>query len=163
EDKLGNLWLWRRDTGLLRVSADLKVQPVPSTGSPIGVDARRLAIDPLDGTLWLGSFAGGVINLANGAVRASYSTADGLGKVAVTDLRVAADGSIWAATGGGLSRIRAGRIATLNARTGLPCDGVLASIADDEGSTWVYTVCGLVRIPGSDIDSWIAAVDQGKP
>src|SRR5262249_40593705 len=129
EDKQGNLWVAHRDAGLLRVSTDLQIQQVPwPDGSKIGEGFRRLAVDPVDGGLWLGSYSGGLIHLVDGAVRASYSTSEGLGKGSVNDIRVAPDGTVWAATDGGLTRIKAGRIATLNASQGLPCEGVIASI-----------------------------------
>jgi signal transduction histidine kinase/ligand-binding sensor domain-containing protein len=163
EDRQGNLWVAHRDAGLLRLSSDLKAQRVPWPNSGKAGPWWRIAIDPVDGSLWLGSFAGGVVQLVDGAVRASYSDADGLGKGSVYGVRVAADGTVWAATRGGLSRIRAGRIATLNGKNGLPCDAVLSSIEDGEGSTWIYTTCGLVRIARADIAAWIAAVEEGNP
>jgi len=148
--------------GLLRVSADLSVQPVKlNVGVRIG-DAWRLAADPVRGGLWLGLFSGGVAHFANGRIDASYSAKDGLGKGAVNDLRVAADGAIWVATNGGLSRIKDGRIATMTGRGGLPCDIVHASVADDAGAIWVYTACGLVRIARRDLDVWAAGLGQGK-
>src|SRR6185436_16615910 len=119
EDKEGNLWVAHRDMGLLRVSPGLNVQPVPW---PTNGRALRLVTDPIRGGLWIGSFSGGVVHWVDGAVRESYSAADGLGKGIVSDVRVAADGAVWVATEGGLSRIKAGRIATLNGSNGLPCD-----------------------------------------
>jgi signal transduction histidine kinase len=163
EDKQGNVWVAHRDAGLLRVSPDLKLQQVkwPNNGKP--GDWWRLAVDPLAGGLWLGSFAGGgVVHLVDGMVRASYSAADGLGSGEVNDIRITEDGTVWAATKSGLSRIKAGRIATLNHNSGLPCDGVIASLEDGDGSIWMTTGCGLVRIARQDLDAWIAAVDQGK-
>ncbi len=162
EDSTGNLWIAHRDMGLLRVWPDLTVQPVKlSVGAKTG-DAWRLAADPVRGGLWIGLFSGGVVHFADGRIDASYSAADGLGKGRVGDLHIAADGSVWAATDGGLSRIEGGRIATLTGKSGLPCDAVHASIEDDDGATWVYTACGLVRIARADLDAWSAAADRGK-
>jgi signal transduction histidine kinase/ligand-binding sensor domain-containing protein len=164
EDKQGNLLVAHRNAGLLRVSTDLHVQQIRApVGSPADAGEWRVAVDPVDGSLWLGLFSGGVIHVVDGAVRASFSAAEGLGKGFVNDLRVAADGSVWAATQGGLSRIKAGRVATINGSNGLPCDAVMSSIEDGEGSTWIYTACGLVRVARADLGGWIAAVDQGKP
>ena len=68
-----------------------------------------------------------------------------------------ADGALWAATeGGGLSRIKDGRIATLTSKNGLPCDTIHWTIEDDDRSLWLYTACGLVRITRSELDAWIA-------
>jgi signal transduction histidine kinase/ligand-binding sensor domain-containing protein len=162
EDKQGNIWVAYRDQGPLRISKDLEARHVswPNIGKP--GDWWRIAADPVDRGVWLGSFAGGLIHLVDGAVRASYSAADGLAKGIVNDLRVAADGTVWAATEGGLSRVKAGRIATLNGQSGLPCDRVFASVEDQE-AMWIYTGCGLARIVRADLDAWAAAVDQGKP
>jgi signal transduction histidine kinase/ligand-binding sensor domain-containing protein len=160
EDKQGTLWVVHRTAGLLRVSADLKVQQVPWPDSRM--DGWRIAIDPADQGLWIGYTVGGLVHVVDGVARASYSVADGLGKGKVYDVRVAADGTVWAGTDGGLSRIRAGRIATLNISNGLPCDLVIASIEDSEDSLWIDTACGLVRIARADLEAWIAAADEGK-
>jgi signal transduction histidine kinase/ligand-binding sensor domain-containing protein len=160
EDKQGNVWVVHRTLGLLRISTDLKVQQMPAPNGHL--DWWRMAVDPVDGGLWLGNVAGGLVHLVDGEVRASFSAADGLGKGAVNDVRVASDGTVWAATNDGLNRIKAGRIATLSAKNGLPCDGIIASLEDGEGSTWIDTGCGLVRIARADLDAWAAAVDRGK-
>jgi signal transduction histidine kinase/ligand-binding sensor domain-containing protein len=162
EDSGGNFWIANSEKGLFRVLPDLTAQPVRlSVGARTG-DAWRIAVDPLKGGVWVGLFSGGVIYFAHGQVRASYSTKDGLGKGVVNDLRVAADGTVWAATDGGLSRIKDGHIATLTSKNGLPCDAIHSSIVDDAGSTWVYTACGLARIASSDLDAWAVAADQGE-
>ena len=162
EDGYGNIWVAHRDAGLLRVSPDLKVQTAPlMIGTKTG-DAWRLAPDPLHGGLWIGLFSGGVAHLAGGRVREFYSVAGGLGKGIVNDLRVTVDGTVWAATDGGLSRIKAGRVATLNGTSGLPCDPVHSSVVDDDGSIWIYTACGLVRITRPDLEGWTSAIDRGR-
>src|SRR5262249_56303448 len=63
---------------------------------------------------------------------------------------------VWVATDGGLSRLKDGRIATLTSRNGLPCDGVHWLVKDGGDAVWLFTVCGLVRIPRSDFDGWTA-------
>ncbi len=93
----------------------------------------------------------------DGQLRASYTAADGLGKGHVPGLRLDRDGALWAATEeGGLSRIEAGRIATLTSKNGLPCDTVHWTIEDDDRSFWLYAACGLVRIARSEVDAWVA-------
>jgi len=162
EDKGGNLWIAHRDAGLLRLRADREAQRIPWAKLGQGGAAARLAVDPVNGGLWLGFFSGGIVHLVDGQVRASYLVRDGLGKGEVRDIRVAADGAVWAATDGGLSRLKAGRIATLNRNSGLPCDAVHSTINDDEGSMWLYTACGLARVARSDLDAWSAAADHGN-
>jgi signal transduction histidine kinase len=104
--------------------------------------------------LWRG---GGVLYFKDGKVRASYTPAGGLGEGPVAGLRLDRDGALWAATQeGGLSRIKDGRVATLTAKSGLPCDTIHWSIEDDDRSLWLYAVCGLVRITRTELDAWIA-------
>ena len=88
-------------------------------------------------------------------MRASYTAADGLGTGRVNRLRFGPTGSVWAATEGGLSRIRDGHIATLTSKNGLPCDNVHWSIEDDDHAVWLYMPCGLARIDRSELDAWI--------
>src|SRR5258706_14290882 len=81
--------------------------------------------------------------------------------VNVNDLPLDSDGAVWVAAAGGLSRIRSGRVATLSARNGLPCDSVDWSIEDDADSTWLRTTCGILGIPKAELAGWAAAVDRG--
>ncbi len=161
EDKHGNLWIAHRDAGLLRVSRDGGVEQI-SWNRIGGRPARRMAVDPVHGGLWLGYLSGGVIHLVDGRIAAEYSVRDGLGRGAVNQVSVAADGALWVATEGGLSRLTAGRIATLNSRNGLPCDAVDSTIEGDDGAWWLYTACAVVRVARSELDAWAAAVDNGQ-
>ena len=100
---------------------------------------------------------GGVSYLVNGRLRASYTAADGLGKGAVVDLRLASDGALWVSTGaGGVSRLQDGRFTTLTSRNGLPCDAIHWTLEDHERSLWLYAACGLVRVTRSELQAWIA-------
>ena len=92
----------------------------------------------------------------DGQVRASYASADGLGEGRVDDLQLDRDGTLWAATEGGLSRVKNGRVATLTSKNGLPCDTVHWVMEDDDHSFWLYTACGLVRIARTELDAWVA-------
>src|SRR5262249_1693851 len=115
--------------------------------------AVRLLADDVHGGLWLGFFESGIAYFADGEIRASYGAADGLGEGFVSDLQLDQDGALWVSTGGGLSRLKDGRVTTLTSRNGLPCDGVHWLIKDDTDSGWLYTVCGPVRMPRSDLDA----------
>src|SRR5207253_7843147 len=64
----------------------------------------------------------GVTYFRDGKVQASYGVASGLGEGRVNDLQLGQDGALWAATEGGLSRLKNGRVATLTSKNGLPCD-----------------------------------------
>ena len=156
-DGRGNLWIDNGLDGLFHVRPGDAVQRIP--WSQLGQKqhgARALLPDRSRGGVWLGFYEGGVIYFQDGQVRASYSAADGLGSGRVNDLRFGSRGTLWAATEGGLSRIRDGRIMTLTSKNGLPCDEAHWSIEDDDHSVWLYMPCGLVRVAGSELDAWVS-------
>jgi signal transduction histidine kinase/ligand-binding sensor domain-containing protein len=154
-DGQGNVWILNGDLGLFYLTHDGAVQKIPwprPTQNYWGV----LLPDRLQGGLWLGFSEGGIAYLKDGQVRASYTAAEGLGDGSVIQLRFGSRGSLWAATEGGLSRIRNGKIATLTSKNGLPCDTVHWSMEDDDHAVWLYMPCGLVRIARSELDAWVS-------
>src|SRR5262249_54884629 len=68
------------------------------------------------------------------------------------------DGTLWAATEGGLSRVRNGRVATWSRRNGLPCDMMLWIVDDRRGSLWLSTSCGIARVSRSEVGESIGTV-----
>jgi signal transduction histidine kinase/ligand-binding sensor domain-containing protein len=152
-DGQGNVWL-SNEGGLYRVSPELTAQRIPWSQFGHGY-AHALLPDPLQDGLWLGFADGGIAYFKDAKVHASYSAADGLGKGLVSGLRFGSRGTLWAATEGGLSRIKDGRITTLNGKNGLPCDAVHWSVEDDDHSVWLYMPCGLVRVARSELDAWV--------
>ncbi len=156
-DKAGNLWLSDGQSLLHLLKGRLVEQiPWPDLGRRQG--AGIVLSDDERGGLWLGFWAGGGVSyFKDGRLRASYTTADGLGDGQIGGLQLDPDGTLWAATqAGGHSRLKDGRIATLTTRNGLPCDTIHWSIEDDDRSLWLYTACGLVRIARTELDAWIA-------
>ena len=152
EDDQGNLWVAHRELGLLRISPEGGVKRFAWTDLGIH-ETWRIAFDPARRGLWLGSVLGEIAFFADGQIRASYA-GGGPGARAVHDLRLDPDGTLWAATEGGLIRVRNGQVATLSSKDGLPCDIVHATIDDGAGSFWLYTACGLVRVARSDLEAW---------
>ena len=73
----------------------------------------------------------------------------------VLDLSRNRDGTLWAATEHGLSRISNGHVATLTTANGLPCNKVHWIIEDDSSSYWLYTQCGLLRVARTELDAWV--------
>ncbi len=160
QDKAGNLWADNELVGLIQFSNGSEVQRIPWAALGHKDHASTMAADPSRGGLWLGFHLGGVAYFADNQVRASYTATDGLGGGRVNQLRLDQDGALWAATEGGLSRLKNGHIATLTGKNGLPCDTVHWSIEDDAHSFWLYTACGLVRIARSELDAWAVAVEE---
>jgi signal transduction histidine kinase/ligand-binding sensor domain-containing protein len=160
EDREGNLWIANQELGLFRLSPDNKVEQTPWVAFGQKNPASSLASDPAQGGLWLGLFSSGLVYFRDGQVRASYSTSQGLGKGAVTDLRFDRQGALWAATEGGLSRLKNGRIDTLTSKNGLPCDAVHWVMEDDANAVWLNMPCGLVRVARSELGAWAAAPNK---
>ena len=150
----GDVWISNLDQGLLQLSQGRVVREIPWSALGHKELGMALAADPLQGGLWLGFYQGGVAYWKDGQVRASYTTADGLGEGSVSNLRVDTDGTLWAATEGGLSRLKNGHAATLSSKNGLPCNQTHWSIEDDDHSLWVSMACGLVRISHSEAKAW---------
>ena len=162
DDIAGNLWIDNEPLGLFELLRGGDVQHIPWAGLGHKDHASVLAADPVQGGLWIGFFLGGIAYWRDGQVRASYTAADGLGEGHINYLRLDQDGTLWAATEGGLSRFKNGHIATLTSKNGLPCDSVHWAIEDDAQSFWLNTACGLVRIDRAEMGTWIAAVDQNE-
>jgi len=160
EDRTGDRWIADQNLGLFRWSPSHEVQRTlwPAFGS--NAHATALATDPADGGLWLGFSKGGIAYFRGGRVLASFSAGDGLGSGRVNQLRFDRQGALWAATEGGLSRLKDGRISTLTRKNGLPCHATQWSIEDEAQSVWLNTPCGLVRVARSDLDDWVAAADK---
>lgn len=100
-----------------------------------------------DGRSVWAATAGGVVQwgAAGDSFRQFLAPQDGLRSNSVHDLALGTDGTLWAATGGGLSRYAGPNWATLN--TGVP--GVLqgdfrAVAVDSDGNTWAGTQDGTV-------------------
>jgi ligand-binding sensor domain-containing protein/signal transduction histidine kinase len=162
EDKQGGLWIANQEKGLLHLIGGNEVQQNPWATLGHKDPALALAADPIQGGLWIGFFLGGVAYVKDGQVRASYAAVDGLSEGRVNSLHLDTNKTLWAATDGGLSRLKDGHIATLTSKNGLPCDSVHWMIEDDAYSVWLSTTCGLVLIARSEVDAWAAAVDQNK-
>jgi len=163
-DAEGNLWL-ASDKGLVRLHRGRFVENIPWAA----VDAtqqgkvvhRGQVIIADRGGVWVSFWQdGGVVYFKDGKVQANYrhtKPARGRGDSFLADIRLDAEGALWAATTHeGISRIKDGRVTTLSVANGLPCQGVHWSTVDDHGSMWMYTVCGLVRILHDDLAAWIA-------
>ena len=82
------------------------------------------------GGVWTGLFSAGLAYFRKGPIR-NLPLRDTGTASRVLDLSRDRDGSLWAATESGLSRIRNGRVATLTTANGLPCNAVHWIIEDD--------------------------------
>ena len=153
-DETGNLWL-AGTRGLTHLRSARIVEHFPWSTLRRTQQAKVVLADK--GGVWLSFWNdGGIEYFKDGQLRASYGAADGLGKGHVPGLQLDEDGALWAATEGGISRIKGGRIDTLTSRNGLPCDKIHWTMRDDSGALWANAACGLIRIARTELEPWIA-------
>jgi signal transduction histidine kinase/ligand-binding sensor domain-containing protein len=160
EDNTQNLWFAEPKAGLVLLQPDQPIRQFSLQQLGLQSPVSRLTVDPQDGGLWLGLRAGGIAHLVDGRIRTSYSATDGLTGGRVQELRFDRDGALWIGAQGGLSRLKRGRIATLDSSSGLPCNSVSWMIDDDMDGVWLHTACGIARIARNDLESWAADVDR---
>jgi signal transduction histidine kinase/ligand-binding sensor domain-containing protein len=157
-DGHGGLWLslWgtANDYGLAHLVDDKIIEQV-SWQKLGGGPGTGLVPDP-DGGVWTGLLSGGLAHFHAGKIR-NLPLSDDRGVARrVFEISRDRDGSIWAATENGLSRIKDGHVATLTTANGLPCNTVLWIIEGDLSSYWIYTQCGLLRIARTELEAWTA-------
>ena len=155
-DLTGSVWISHQTEGLIHVRHESVVERIPWNSLGPGGVATSLLADGVHGGLWLGFTHGGVRYFKDGKVIASYERRDGLGGGLVASFHLDGDGTLWAATQGGLSRLRNGSVTTLTRSNGLPCDVVHWASEDDMQSFWLGTACGVVRIARREMDAWVS-------
>jgi signal transduction histidine kinase/ligand-binding sensor domain-containing protein len=158
-DSAGNVWISHQE-GLFHLLEASLVEHIPWARLGRREPATAVLHDARHGGVWLGFRDGGVAYLNDGQIRASYAAAEGLAEGMVRTFYPDASVSLWAATDGGLSRIKDGRVLTLTSQNGLPCNTVHWMMEDDADSVWLYTACGLVRIARSELDAWASSPKQ---
>ena len=153
DDGAENIWVSHQE-GLFHLFRERVVERIPWARLGRRQPASALMHDAGQGGLWLGFRDGGVAYFKDGQLRASYAGAEGLAEGWVRGFYIDRNGTLWAPTEGGLSRIKDGHIVTLTSQNGLPCNTVHWMMEDDTQSVWLYLACGLVRIGRSELDAW---------
>lgn len=107
-------------------------------------------------TLWVGS-ASGVYRWRADGLR-KWSREDGLVTGNIRALHRDADGTLWIGTlGGGLARLKQGRVVNYTVREGLVDDVISQILPDDHGALWLGSNRGIMRIDRKEFD----ALDSG--
>jgi signal transduction histidine kinase/ligand-binding sensor domain-containing protein len=148
-----SLWFTSDDSGLVHVVDGKIIERVP--GQKLGGPGTGGLVPDPDGGVWAGLFSGGLVNFRQGQIRTLPLRDDPGAAPRVLDLSRNHDGTLWAATENGLSRISNGHVATLTTANGLPCNKVHWIIEDDSSSYWLYTQCGLLRVAHTEFDAWV--------
>jgi len=145
----GSLWVGS-ERGLRRLR-DGVLTPIPDV---VGGRAYVTALhEDAQGTLWIGTFGGGLKRLRDGTVTA-YTTKEGLSDDRVASLWEDASGTLWIGTqGGGLDRFKDGTFTAWRARDGLCSDTVFRVLEDDLGNLWMSSNDGVFRVSKKDLET----------
>ena len=104
-----------------------------------------------DRNLWIGTEAGGVARMKDGAFK-SYAGAPGMPGDAVRAITQDAAGAIWVGTAQGLARLEGETFRTYTEADGLPDKSVRALAVGPDGVLWVGTLRGLARVAGGRVE-----------
>jgi PAS domain S-box-containing protein len=149
EDREGNIWAVTiaPSRQLLRIRDYRVAEEIQPPRMPA---ARALAADQHAG-IWLGLMNGELARYRNG--NADIYSSDQAANMRVRQVIANADGSVLATTEGGLIGWKDGRVQTMTAHNGLPCDDIF-SIVSGPNDYWLYTQCGLVEISSMEMQQW---------
>ena len=153
EDGSGTLWIGTVSDGLLAL-ADGGCAPSPPPTAWRTTRSRRSCRSRTgrSGSERSAASVGGRPT----AVGPRSRTRDGLPGNYVTALFEGRKGDLWAATRGGLARIRDGRVASLTAAQGLFDDALMSALPGDDGWIWMGSNRGLFASPLAEIEELFA-------
>ena len=155
EDRDHDIWVSlqnfkTRVPSLMRVHDGQVVATYYETGIAEKQPMNALAPNPAGG-IWAGGLRHGLFWFHNGHFERVFAGGfDGR----VEDLLTERSGALWIVTANGFIRYADGRVKTLTASDGLPCDNGVDVQEDGQGSIWFYLHCGIMRVPEAELASW---------
>jgi signal transduction histidine kinase/ligand-binding sensor domain-containing protein len=149
EDVEGNIWAECAYPRKLVRIRDFRVQE--EFLSPQVPDAHSIAADPKGG-IWLSTLAGDLAHFQNGTLKVFPANVRGEN---ARQIEAEPDGTVLlAAPNDALVGLRMGKIQRLAKSNGLPCDGVLGFVQDNQKNWWLETPCGYVMVADSEMQRW---------
>lgn len=154
EDRQGNIWM-ATGSGLSRWDGQNVKTYYLEDGLAYG--SVRVIVQDLNGDLIVGTDAG-----AN-RIRAGRFVQDpaleAVGRERVWSAYVDKEGTVWLGTrGGGLFRIRGGKVARITARHGLIGDSIYQILEDERGRFWFSGPAGILSVSRDELN----AVAEGR-
>jgi signal transduction histidine kinase/ligand-binding sensor domain-containing protein len=152
EDVDGNIWAEcaGNPRKLVRIRDFQVVEEFTSSQVPPG---HTLAPDP-HGGIWIGTLKGDLALFRHGVVE--KFALNPKGNPVSHQIIADAAGSVLAASEDGLVGLRRDKVQRMTKKNGLPCDSVISFIEDNAKRWWLYTACGVVELPDSDLQRWWA-------
>jgi ligand-binding sensor domain-containing protein/signal transduction histidine kinase len=142
ENAHGTLWV-AGEGGVIKLSGDgfVPVMGSREMNGQIGITV----VEDSNGGLWVGGAKGIVLRHPDGTLT-RFDSSQGLPDSLVVTLWADRDGSIWAGTNRGLSRLEGNRFVRSDFEGGANHDFVRCVLEDREGDLWVGTKSGLIRL-----------------
>jgi signal transduction histidine kinase len=152
EDVDGNVWAEcaGNPRKLVRIRDFQVVEEFTSSQVPPG---HTLAPDP-QGGIWIGTLKGDLALFRHGVVE--KFPLNPKGNPVSHQIIAKTDGSVLAASDDGLVGLRQDKVQRMTKKNGLPCDSVISFIEDAAKRWWLYTGCGVVELPDSELQRWWA-------
>src|SRR5208337_2008172 len=147
EDVDGNIWA-ECPQKLVRIRDFQVREEFPSSQIPAG---RTLAPDP-QGGIWIGTLNGDLALFRHGVLE--KFPLNGKGDPFIHQIIANGDATVLASSAEGLVGLRQGKVQRMTTRNGLPCNFVTSFIQDSEKRWWLYTDCGIVELPDSELQRW---------
>jgi ligand-binding sensor domain-containing protein/signal transduction histidine kinase len=146
------LWLGHRQGGLTKLIPRGRGFAAMTYKHAQGLaqDSVSTVFKSNDGSIWAGTFSGGVSRLRQGKFE-TFTTADGLGSNSISSVDQGADGALWFGTSSGLSEYVDGHWKTLTERDGLPSDEINTIRMDSSGVLWIGTAQGLAFLASNHV------------
>ena len=155
EDIDGDIWAECAGSPrmLVRIHGFRVVEEFTSSQVPAG---HTLAPDPRGG-IWVGTLKGDLVWFRHGNLQ-SFSL-QAKGSTVSHQIATEADGLVLGASDNGLVVLRNETVQRLTKKNGLPCDSVISFIKDKLQRWWLYTGCGVVELPDSELQRWWQSPD----
>ncbi len=150
EDRSGTLWIGTRGAGLKAIR-DGKVT-VYDTSKGLVNDVVMNIVEDTDGSIWIATF-GGVSRFHQG-VFTNYTRREGLSSHSARAIHHDGD-THWVGTyGGGLNRIRNGKVSVIREKDGLFDDIIHTIIDDGHGNLWMSSNHGISRVDKQSLNDF---------
>jgi PAS domain S-box-containing protein len=141
----GYLWLGGHD-GLYRFDGVVFERYQPQSGGPFPVGTVSSLLALPTGDLWI-AFMPGAISLLRNGNATNYTTRDGVPNGGIWSFAQDREGTIWAATSGGLVRLEGNRWREVGKDWSFPGKSARAVFLDRQGTLWVSTEDTVVFLP----------------